>query len=70
MKEGFLKVQSKDIGRCFLVDIGVPTSVYRTRLRLNWNPPYDVKDLQLLESKFQQTSLVEVTIEKDGWKVA
>ncbi|MFX0204910.1 MAG: NAD(P)H-hydrate epimerase [Candidatus Hodarchaeota archaeon] len=75
VKQGLLKVPSDIIGDLYLVDIGVPSVVYRKKVGIEWSSPFDLKELRKLEEAFSKDSLHRVSIQKrrdqnkSSWKV-
>ncbi len=75
VKTGFFNVSHDALGEIYIVDIGVPTDVYRSRIGIDWSFPYHMDSLAKLEECFRKTPLQKVVIqqkserEKPGWKI-
>jgi NAD(P)H-hydrate epimerase len=64
VKQGLLKVPADVIGDLYLVDIGVPSLIYREKLGIEWSPPFDLKELGKLQEAFSRDSLHRVSVQK------
>ncbi|MFW9787627.1 MAG: NAD(P)H-hydrate epimerase [Candidatus Thorarchaeota archaeon] len=74
MKSGLLTVPQNLTGALFVADIGVPMSVYESRLNLSWKPPYSLFSLNSLYLAFSKNSLQRIIVTKKAenftWSVA
>ncbi|UCG00961.1 MAG: NAD(P)H-hydrate epimerase [Candidatus Heimdallarchaeota archaeon] len=64
IKQGLLKAPKDTIGDLYLVDIGVPSILYRKKLGIEWSPPFDLQELEKLKEAFSRDSLQRVSIHK------
>ncbi|MFX0185355.1 MAG: NAD(P)H-hydrate epimerase [Candidatus Hodarchaeota archaeon] len=75
VKEGLLRVPQEAIGKLYIVDIGVPTRVYRSEMGINWSQPFDISYLDTLEKAFQENPIQKVLINQEPnqgdsfWKI-
>lgn len=75
VKEGLQRVPQEVIGELYIVDIGVPTSIYRSEIGINWSYPFDISYLNTLEKVFQENPIQEVVINREPdqgdlfWKI-
>ena len=65
VKRGLLIARKVEVGDLYVADIGVPTNVYRNRLNIEWNPPFDINDLGALAFAFRHDALQRVTIKRN-----
>jgi NAD(P)H-hydrate epimerase len=76
VKSGLLAAAPEELGEMYIADIGVPTSIYRRQLGINWQPPYDTGSLEKLAAAFRRDSLQPVAVHRDAaparsyWQVA
>lgn len=66
VKEGFLKADRNQVGRLYVVDIGVPRSLIENQLGIEWKFPYSISELKSLYAGFISNPLQEVFIDDDG----
>ncbi|MHA2246430.1 MAG: NAD(P)H-hydrate epimerase [Candidatus Hodarchaeales archaeon] len=62
VKVGFFNVAQKALGETYIVDIGVPIEVFRSRINIDWSSPYHVDNLTRLEESFRKNSLHRVLL--------
>lgn len=62
VKSGLLKSTPESLGDLYLCDIGVPIEIFKFKLEIDWNHPYDSSSLARLSQAFQRDSLVGVDI--------
>ena len=62
VKQGLLKSQKGSLGDLFLVDIGVPSDIYRHKLGIKWTSPFDINELNRLTEAFRKDTLQKVLI--------
>ncbi len=65
VKSGFFTILPQMLGILYICDIGVPTEVYRSKLGLDWSPPFKVGYLSQLEDHFDKDSLQRVRIHRE-----
>lgn len=63
VKSGLLETLPESLGDLYVCDIGVPSSVFRERLGINWTAPYSLTELDRLYRNFRvlATQRVRVT---------
>ncbi len=75
VKTSFFNISQDALGEVYIVDIGVPTDVYRSRIGIDWSFPYHMNSLTKLEEGFRKTPLQKVVIqqkskhEKPSWDI-
>ncbi|MEE8583027.1 MAG: NAD(P)H-hydrate epimerase [Dehalococcoidales bacterium] len=76
VKSGLMAAAPEELGELYIADIGVPTSIYRSQLGINWQPPYDSGSLEKLAAAFWKDALQPVAVHRDAapawsyWQVA
>jgi len=63
VKEGFLKANTNQYGRLYVVDIGVPRALIENQIGIEWYEPYSISGMKTLYAKFVNDPLQEVFIE-------
>ncbi len=75
VKQALLFSNQSHIGELYIADIGIPIDLYKTRLGIQWTPPFHPSSLDHLAEKFASSSLHQVKIVFDddydvkGWKI-
>jgi NAD(P)H-hydrate epimerase len=61
-KIGLLRALEKTAGALYVADIGVPSSIYKERLGIAWNSPFDLVSLSNLDRAFAEDAIQQVEI--------
>ena len=61
-KIGLLRAFEKTSGVLYVADIGVPSSIYKERLGIAWNSPFDLVSLSNLDRAFAEDAIQQVGI--------
>jgi NAD(P)H-hydrate epimerase len=54
-KTGLLNTDPQNVGRLYVCDIGVPSSIYRHRLGIDWSSFFDCAELSRLDEAFRRS---------------
>ncbi|MEN8614173.1 NAD(P)H-hydrate epimerase [Dehalogenimonas sp. THU2] len=60
VKTGLLKAQQIHVGDLYIADIGLPVDLFRDRLGIKWQEPFDPEALDDLAAAFRQGSILRV----------
>ncbi len=60
VKKGLFLLPKEVQENVFVVDIGVPSFIYRTRLGIKYHFPFSLQSLEILENAFSSQSIVSV----------
>ncbi|MHA2225200.1 MAG: NAD(P)H-hydrate epimerase [Candidatus Hodarchaeales archaeon] len=66
MKQGLLNAPKESLEDLYIVDIGVPSDIYRYNLEIDWSQPFDILLLDRLDEAFARDPLQKVFIQKIG----
>ena len=61
-KIGLLRALEKTSSVLYVADIGVPSSIYKERLGIEWNSPFDLMSLSKLDRAFTEAAIQQVEI--------
>jgi len=61
-KIGLLRALEKTPGVLYVADIGVPSSIYKERLGIAWNSPFDLVSLSKMVRAFAEDAIQQVEI--------
>ncbi len=64
VKTGFFNVSQEALGELYIVDIGVPSDIYRFRIGIDWSLPYQMESLEKLQESFRKSPLQKVVIQQ------
>ncbi|UCH05251.1 MAG: hypothetical protein JSW05_03555, partial [Candidatus Thorarchaeota archaeon] len=66
-KTGLLNTDAENVGKLYVGDIGVPSSIYRHRLGIDWSSLFDSDELYRLDEAFMRSPVhkIEVGISSD-----
>lgn len=65
VKLGLLLTDESSLGDLYVADIGIPIETYKSKININWNPPFLLESLEHLEFAFSQESLLKVKIQRN-----
>jgi NAD(P)H-hydrate epimerase len=60
VKSGLLMTQPDNVGELHVCDIGVPSTIYRNRLGIDWSSPFNPDELCRLDEAFRRYPIHEV----------
>jgi NAD(P)H-hydrate epimerase len=64
VKIGLLLTNEKTLGDLYVADIGIPIEIFKSKIGINWNPPFLLKSLENLKYAFSQEPLQKVKIQR------
>lgn len=64
VKMGLLLTNEKSLGELYVTDIGIPIEIFKSKIKINWNPPFLLQSLANLKSAFSQEPLQKVKIQR------
>ena len=48
----------------YVADIGIPIEIYKSKINIDWNPPFLLESLEQLKFAFSQESILNVKIKR------
>lgn len=64
VKMGLLLAPEKSLGDLYIADIGIPIEIFKSKIKISWNPPFFPQNLEDLKSAFSQEPLQKVKIQR------